>query len=363
MDIINAADVRRWALWRMPKPLLAVVLLVYAVSIALLLPLNGIPDHANPRFLALVAAGSVCTVLCLRMERARKFLEASSVPNLTSAWTFAGALCLDHVSAAALIVVIYGVQWPAQRRLHIGRPHRYVFGAATIMISAGVAEHAHEPILSATAFSLTNMALIAVVLVASGNISGLRRLASVRAQGLEVLTLVLGWMSATLVERHLAFALIAVPVIVVVQYISLRCSIRQPSTIDAETGALTVRAWNALGVLRLSQVREAIVLHVQVSNLGTETIANCARLVRASLRPEDLIGRGDDGFFVLVAGPGGTLLAEMLALQMRARLAVNGIDTYVGCAVTPDGGEPVDLQGMTVTAGADVIVRALDTRV
>jgi hypothetical protein len=170
-------------------------------------------------------------------------------------------------------------------------------------------------------------------------------------------------MSATLVERHLVLGVAAVPIIVVVQYVSLRRSIRQPSTIDPETGALTVRAWNALGALRLSQVREAIVLHVQVTDLGSETIAGCAKLVRASLRPEDLIGRGDDGFFVLVAGPGGSLLAGMLALQMRARLAMNGIVTYVGCAVTPDGGEPVDLQGMTVTAGADVIVRAVDSRV
>ena len=57
------------------------------------------------------------------------------------------------------------------------------------------------------------------------------------------------------------------------------------------------------------------------------------------------------------------MLAELLALQMRARLAVNGIDTYVGFAVTPDRGRPVDLQGLAVTAGADAIVRAANIRV
>ena len=360
---ISSAEIRRWSLWRAPKPTLAVVLVAYAAALAALIPLGVVSLHDDQRFFALALSGILCTILCLRMERARKFLEAGSVPNLTAAWTFAGALSLNHVSAIALVVVMYGVQWPAQRRVYIGRPHRYVFGAATVIIGTRLAEFTHGPILAGMAFTGANMFMIATVLVASGNARGVRRLLDVRAQALELLTLVLGWMSATLVERHLFFGVAAVPIIVVVQYVSLRRSIRQPSTIDAETGALTVRAWNALGALRLGQVREAIVLHVQVTDLGTETISGAAKLVRASLRPEDLIGRGDDGFFVLVAGPGGALLAEMLALQMRARLAMNGIGTYVGCAVTPDGGDPVDLQGMTVTAGADVIVRAIDSRV
>ena len=360
---IRSAVIRRWSLWRAPTPTLAVVLGAYAAALLAVFPLDVVPGSDARRFLALALSGIVCTILCLRMERARKFLEAGSVPNLTAAWTFAGALSLTHVSAIALVVVMYGVQWPVQRRVYVGRPHRYVFGAATVIIGTRLAEFTHGPILGGIAFTGTNMVLIAAVLVASGNAAGVRRLADLRAQGLELFTLVLGWMSATLVEWHLIFGVAAVPVVVVMQYVSLRRSIRQPSTIDAETGALTVRAWNALGMLRLAQVREAIVLHVQVTDLGTETIAGAAKLVRASLRPEDLIGRGDDGFFVLVAGPGGVLLAEMLALQMRARLAINGIGTYVGCAVTPDGGEPVDLQGMTVTAGADVIVRAIDSRV
>ena len=354
---------RHWSLWRAPAAVISVVMAAYVLGTLTVFPLSVPDTRSVDRFFALMLIGGFCITVCVQMERARKFLEAGNAPNLAAAWTFAGLLCLDHVTAAALVLGIYALQWRSQRKVYVGRPHRYVFGAATVLIGVRAGQLVHDPVLSGLVLVGVNMTLIALVLVASGNVRGLRRLADVRSQLLELVTLVLGWTTATLVERQLILGLAVVPVIVAVQYVSLRRSIRQPSTIDAETGALTLRAWNALGDLRLAQVHEAIVLQVHVVHRGAETLAGCAKLVRASLRPQDLIGRGEDGFVVLVAGPGGTLLAEMLALQMRARLAMNGIDTYVGCAVTPDGGVPVDLQGMTVTAGADVIVKGVDSRV
>lgn len=356
--MVRATNPFGWTLWRAPKAVVALVVGAYLAAAACVLPLSGSDPGDVGRFVGLALIGSMCTLVCLRMERARKFLEASNVPNLAATWTFAAALCLHHLYAIAVVLIIYAVQWRAQHKLHVGRPHRYLFSTATVVIGVRCAQLVHGPILAGLVLLGVNIALVATVLVAAGTPGRIRRMADVRDQALEVLTLGLGWIAATLFEWHVSAALLVVPVVVGVQYVALSRSVRQPSTVDSVTGALTARAWYALGVLRLAQVKEAIVLQVTVAERDADRLAQCAAAVRAAVRPEDLVGRMADGFAVLVAVPGGTMLADMLALSTRAQLALSGIDTYVGVAVTPDRGKPVDLQGLAVTAGADAIVRA-----
>jgi hypothetical protein len=350
--------VRGWALWRLPALVFTVVMGVYVSAGLSFLPPHGIRSADLVRFVALSIAGIFCSLACRQFERARKTLTANQIPNLVSVWTFAGVLCLDHVLAVALVVVIYSAHWLTERSLYVGKPHRYVFTAASIMVSVRVAHLCHDPLLSGLLFAVVNPGLVAAVMVASGSVRQLRQMANLREQGVEIATLVLGFVTAELVQLHLALSLAPVPVILAVQYLSLRRHVKEPSTIDAESGVLTSRAWNALGALRLAQVREAIVFVVLVQDRNGRTWRECADGVAAGVRAEDLVGRTDSGFSVLVAGPGGTLLAEVLALQVRARLAGVGIDTVLGSAVTPDGGSPVDLQGLTVTAAAVAIVAA-----
>ena len=349
-----------WPLWRERRPVLATFLVVYIAAIAAAVPLSPIAPDQMIHFLVLVALGGVTTMLCWRMERARKFLEASNVPNLAATWTFAGVLLLGPSLAVAAAVAIYGFQWGAQKKLYVGKTHRYLYNAAMVMVAVRVAQLVHNPLLSGLTLVGVNMALVAGFLAVSGRAVAIKRMASLAGQSTEALTFVLGWATALLLEAHLVFGPAVVPVVIGVQYVLLVWASRQPSTIDTDTGVLTARAWNALAGLRLSQVREAIVMHVAVAETGGRSWAECAAAVRASLRPEDLIGRTADGFVALVAGAGDMALADLLALQMRARLAVSRIETYIGLAVTPDGGDPVDLQGLSVAAGADAIIRAVD---
>ena len=351
-------DPRGWALWRNPLPFILALVMVYLAAGAVVLPLRPGGADELSRFVLLAVISSVCVLTCLRMERARKFIEAARAPNLVATWTFAAALTLGHVYAWAMVVTVYALQWRAERKLYTGRPHRYVFNAATVVVAVRCCQSVHGPILAGVILLAVNMGLVAAGLVASGRPRNVLRMLDARQQGFEVLTLALGWMTAVLLQWHLVAAVTIVPVLIGLQYLALHLSIRQPSTFDAETGVLTSRAWHALGVLRLAQVKEAVVLQVVLAGCADGRSAEGAALVRDSVRPEDLIGRTSDGFCILVAGSGGDMLAELLALQMRARLAVSGIDTYVGFAVTPDRGTPVDLQGLAVTAGADAIVRA-----
>jgi hypothetical protein len=359
----NPLDPRGWALWRNQRSFVVAVCAVFVAAAICMVPLQPSGSGDLTRFLVLALVGSLCVLTCVRMERARKFIEAENAPNLVATWTFAAALTLDHVWATAMVALVYLLQWRAERKLHVGRPHRYVFGAATVVIAVRCSQFVHGPILAGAVLLAVNMGLVAAVLVVSGNARDALRMANLRQQGVEVGTLVLGWAMAALFQWHTLAIIGLVPVLIGVQYLALTLSIRQPSTFDRETGVLTARAWNALSVLRLAQTKEAVLLQLVMPDAVADRSAECATILRESVRPEDLIGRTSDGFSILVAGSGDEVLAELLGLQMRARLAVCGMDTYVGFAVTPDRGKPVDLQGLAVTASADVIVKAANIRV
>ena len=358
------AALRRWALWRSPAPVLALVIAVYLASGAAFIPLDHISTQTWIRLAALACAGSLCSLLCLRMERARKTLEEGHVPNLLGCWTFAGALCLGHTAAAVLVAVIYGVQWFTQRSIYVGVPYRYVFSAGTVVVSAWAVQLVHNPLLAGALYMATNAALVAAAMAVSGNARVVwPMLSDIREQSIVVGSMVLGYATASLTDIRLAYCVAPIPVILLVQYVSLLSHSRRSQTIDAETGVLTTRAWHALASLRLAQRSGAIVFVVLVQDFNGRSLRDCADAVREGVRPEDLIGRTDGGLSVLVAEPGGTLLANALGAQIRSRIAGVGIDSVLGSAVTPDGGSPVDLQGLTVTAAALAIVQASNSRV
>lgn len=357
------ASPSQWSLWRERRPAVVLIAVVFAAAVAAAVPIDGVDTGQLPRFAAIAGLGCATTIACWRMERARKFLEAGRAPNLSATWTFAAMLCLNPFFAAATAVLVYFAQWGSQRDVYVGRPHRYLYGASTVLIGVRAADFVHIPLLGAVVLVGINTVLIAAVLAASGDAAGIKRMADPGAHVIEAVTMVLGLVTAVLLEKHLILGAVTMPAILTVQYAALYRSIRRPSTIDTETGVLTAKAWTALAQLRLAWAREAVVLQIEVTDLGGRTWSECAGLIRAGLRGEDLIGRSNDGFVVMMAGAGGTLLAETLALTLHARLAIHRIQTHIGSAVTPNEGNPVDVQGLVVTAEAEVIVRAAELRV
>lgn len=354
---------RRWTLWQAPRPFVLTVVIVCTAACLATLPLSEFDSSHLGRFITLALLGSIATTLCVRMERARSVLDTARVPNLVATWTFAGALSLDHVLAATLVIVIYGAQWPAKKDVYAGKFHKYFLSAANVIVCVRLAQFVINPVLAGLIIVTTNILLVSLAWIALGQAKFLRRMADLKEQGTEVLTLVLGFAEATLLDRQLVLGVAVLPVIFVIQYVSLRRSLAQSSTLDPETGLLSAQAWYALGGLRLSGVREAIVLNVLIADAAGLSLAECVELLKASVRAEDLIGRTPDGFSVLVAVPGGRVLAEVLAAQMQTRFAMSGVETVVGLAVTPDEGRSADLQAMAVAASAELIIKTAGARV
>ena len=86
------------------------------------------------------------TELATGIERARRRVAQSSYFDLSSVWTFAGALLLPPLLAAAVVVVVYAHLWRRVWR-PAGVPlHRHVYTTATVVLAATAA---HEVVTGA----------------------------------------------------------------------------------------------------------------------------------------------------------------------------------------------------------------------
>lgn len=132
-SVVEAAP--GWALWRLPVRAVVAVLAVEAIAVAVVAILGNVPMTPDDLGLAifLMLLSIVHTELATGIERIRRRTAETSYFDLSSVWTFAAALLLPPVLAAAVIVAVYGHLWqrvwrpakvPLYRHVYkIGRAH------------------------------------------------------------------------------------------------------------------------------------------------------------------------------------------------------------------------------------------------
>lgn len=128
----------------------------------------------------------------------------------------------------------------------------------------------------------------------------------------------------------------AAAVVVAAWQIRRAANYRRRADTDSLTGALSRPAIEAVGQLRLRRARDArrpfAVLLVDVDDLkqvndqqghsrGDELLRQVVRLIRASLRPDDQLGRWGGDEFVIIPGVADALLAESVATRLCEAVA------------------------------------------
>ena len=112
MDDPSSPDTRGWALWKLPAKVVTVVLAVEAGAVALVVAGASVPTLPDVGLAAFLATLSVVhTELATGIERARRRAAETSYFDLSSVWTFAAALLLPPLLAAAVIGVVYLHLW------------------------------------------------------------------------------------------------------------------------------------------------------------------------------------------------------------------------------------------------------------
>src|SRR5688572_222340 len=178
---VRAWTIRRWPLWELPHRLAVSVLLVEATALGLVIAVAvrmPVPEPFQLGHAALLGGlGILHTEIAIGVERVRRRVMVGNHANLSSVWTFAGALVLPPVYAVAVAVVVHMHVWA-----RTGRPrvplYRSVYSAATIVLAClggsaviGLLGSGSDP-LTAAGIPGIALALLAYTTINTGLVAG-----------------------------------------------------------------------------------------------------------------------------------------------------------------------------------------------
>jgi diguanylate cyclase (GGDEF)-like protein len=388
------------SLARLPCRAVLAVLSVEIVAAVLVVasitsPTRG--ELALAAFLALLSL--VHTELATGVERVRRRDAESSYFDLSSVWTFAAAVLLPPVLAAAVVLAVYSHLWwrvwrPAQVPLH-----RHVYTTATVLLAAlvahvvvraagGVPAEAGDLLgvagigLAVLLYVVVNTLLVAMAIALSDQREDQDRPGARELIGrwddnaLEVATICMGALAAVALSSAPGLVALVLPPVLVLHRAVLVRELEEVASTDAKTGLLNSAAWRAQAtrtVLHRQRSGGAVAVlildldHFKTVNdayghlAGDEVLAAVAAELRAGSRAQDLVGRfGGEEFVVLLRdlppGPAGSDVLLSVAERIRVKVSklavavhtpdcaasVSGLTVSIGGAVLPTDGSTLD---------------------
>jgi diguanylate cyclase (GGDEF)-like protein len=377
----------RTELWGLPRRAVVVVLGVEASAVALCVAGSATPPPGAIGLAVFLTVLSVVhTELATGIERIRRRAAHTAYFDLSSVWTFAAALLLPPMLAAAVIAAVYLHLWQRVWRPAKVPLHRHIYTTATVVLAANAA---HAVVagagglpaaaadvggvagiaLAVLLYVLVNAVLVAVVIVLTSERPVLRDIVGGwDDNAVEVATICMGALAAVALGSTPGLVAFVLPPILVLHRAVLVRQLEEVASTDAKTGLLNAAAWQVQGARTVRRVHRsrgtAAVLildldHFKLVNdsyghlAGDEVLAAVATELRGSVRDQDVVGRfGGEEFVVLLPdlapGPDGN--TEMRAIAERLRKRVAELVVPVG---TPDG--DLSISGLSVSVGGAAV--------
>ena len=347
--------INRWALWSLPRPARAFLLVteLFAVGLTSALIAAERPSATLLGYFAVLLALSVgYAEVGKRFERLRRYLGAGRPaprPNPLSVWSFAALLLLPAGWAAAFIAVQYAHAIVQRRKEQTSTLYRQVFVAAAAMLgqlaAAIVLVHgalggdlpANLTVLAAaTLFTAIDLGVLLTGMSLTNRPPSLRAaLPDFDALSYEVVSLALGVMLAEVLLHDPWLAPVMLAPIAYVHRSAMIKALREAARTDSKTGLLNTAAWTEqarAGLARCARKdRPASVVIIDVDHfkaindlrghlVGDRVLTQVADALRRELRGHDGIGRfGGDEFVVLleeVEPTAATVVVERLQTAM-----------------------------------------------
>jgi diguanylate cyclase (GGDEF)-like protein len=334
----------------------------------------------RPHDVMLFAVLLSCTVASVELCR-RTGENEGLIKDVHGVWELPAAILLPPVYVlVAPVIRIMLVRWRVRR----GVLHRRVFSASSLGLSFGAASvtfHTLDPAVSArpTATAVRPLIWLLLVLVSAAVQSGLNKFLIMtavkgcdptvrvaaglfRAEPLynDLSELCIGVLIAYGLRSNIFLALIAVPVVVLLQRSLRHAQLLNASRTDAKTGLLNARTWEREAASEVARaVRARVPLAVAVLDIdwfkavndtyghlfGDQVLAEIGRCLPGVLREYDLAGRFGGEEFVLLLPH--TRAVDAFRVAERVRDHISGLSLRTADALPA---------GVTVSVG----VAALD---
>ncbi len=377
------------AIWELPFRVLYPVVAVEMAAVMLCVTFvgDGRLTLAGPWLTAaaLTVTGGVHSEIARGIERMRRRISVgTNSVDLSSVWTFAGAVLLPPLLAAGTAVVIHGYLWARSWRRRTAL-YRHAFSSATVVLAClaassivarfiGVSPQDGSVQFGPGSLWALTLAVVVYTVVNSLLIAGAIALStpeptfnsvfsSVDENVLELATLCVGALLALAMTVSIWLAWLVVLPLVVLHRAALVRQLQVAANTDQKTGLINAAAWHveAQGAL-LDERSRGVVRGVLICDLdwfkvvndsyghliGDQVLAEIAGVLRSSVRPDDVVGRfGGEEFVVLVrSGPGED---EHSAVKITAERLRRRVAEHVLSVQTPDG--PLTLDRLTISVG------------
>lgn len=385
------AGIGSWDLWSTPRAMQAFVV---SVDVVVLLATAAMVVTTTPRW-ADYSTFALLLGLCLlfeevstRVARLRVRLAGYGHVDMTSVWTFAGAVVLPPAEAGLLCAAVFGYSW-VRRDRDIGmRAYRQVFGAAVVIASCFAARGVLA--LFAASSSLSGPVSVTILSVAAAMLAyavfntgvlfaaiylavrppRLRDLSdNWQDLSLEVATLCLGGLAAAALVNEPLLTILVLPPMFVLQRSVLTKQLEIAATTDAKTGLLNAATWQHLAQRELARAdrehQSAAVLIIDMDNFklvndtyghiaGDAVLRAAAGCLADEMRRYDAIGRFGGEEFVAILSDVDQEAAVAICERIRERVGtlavprqdgeppITALSASIGVACYPEHGSTVE---------------------
>jgi diguanylate cyclase (GGDEF)-like protein len=374
-----------WAIWTLPARVRLPVMLVETTALMLAVVLaRGLVVDTRSWVTAgvLAGVGLLHTEIAVRVERTRRRVTEELHVDLTSVWTFAGAVLLAPTLAAGIAVVVHGYVWWRSWRPRVPL-YRQLFSTATVVLAcvaasvviAGVGEPGPAftgaadlwaVVVALLVYTTVNSCLVAGAIAVSVDRPDLVRVfGHWNENALELATLSLGALTALAVSINPFLVPFVLPPLLVLHRAVLLRHLEEAANTDSKTGLLNAAAWHSQAERELRRARRpegprgVLVLdldHFKAVNdahghvAGDQVLAAVAQALRSEVRERDLAGRfGGEEFVMLLTGRDSSAGGDLEAVAERIRRRIETLRVQIS---TPDG--PLTIDRLTISVGGAV---------
>jgi diguanylate cyclase (GGDEF)-like protein len=374
-----------WALWQVPRGVLRYVLIIEAITVAVVMATTvhvQVSDAEWVRFAILVGCALVNVELTLGVERVRDVTAGSGpVMHVDSVWWIAAMLTLPPVLANAVMVIIFTWLWLRIWR-HRRPLYRWVFSVATIVLAtyAGAAVLAADPrmfpgvpvtpvalglaVLAIALRFLVNFSLVfGAIVLSTPTLRSTQLVDSLSERVLEIGAAGLGIMTAVILIDYPLLMVVVVAIAATLHRGILVAQFRKAARIDAKTGLTTADWWHQIAdnAFQRAHVTDAdlAVLMLDLDHFkrindayghlaGDRVLRAVAQAINSEIRDSDTAGRwGGEEFVVLAPNVNRT---ELRALAERIRRRIHALVIPLTDNAVMDNGAAT-VQDLTVSIG------------